>query len=186
MRWTDADVFLKILEEPPDSATLILLAPTPGFAAADHSLALPAIPIRAGSRPTQIVSFLKVANHAEGRGSELRVADSPPAAPAWLFARPRGVATACDSAFSAFSIRPQAPENTAELFAATAQLAKQEKESFENILALFYSLLTDLLEISQGPRSRLPRNPDLSREVEALARRSIGNGSPGYAAAWTA
>ena len=29
MRWTDADVFLKILEEPPDSATLILLAPKP-------------------------------------------------------------------------------------------------------------------------------------------------------------
>src|SRR5487761_1274681 len=27
MRWTDADVFLKILEEPPDSATLILLEP---------------------------------------------------------------------------------------------------------------------------------------------------------------
>src|SRR5579864_9431629 len=27
MRWTDADVFLKILEEPPESATLILLAP---------------------------------------------------------------------------------------------------------------------------------------------------------------
>ncbi len=29
MRWTDADVFLKILEEPPECATLILLAPTP-------------------------------------------------------------------------------------------------------------------------------------------------------------
>src|ERR1700728_4213923 len=29
MRWTDADVFLKILEEPPESATLILLAPSP-------------------------------------------------------------------------------------------------------------------------------------------------------------
>ncbi len=29
MRWTDADIFLKILEEPPESATLILLAPTP-------------------------------------------------------------------------------------------------------------------------------------------------------------
>ena len=29
MRWTDADVFLKILEEPPESSTLILLAPTP-------------------------------------------------------------------------------------------------------------------------------------------------------------
>src|SRR5579863_5749892 len=29
MRWNDADVFLKILEEPPESATLVLLAPTP-------------------------------------------------------------------------------------------------------------------------------------------------------------
>src|SRR5580700_9856657 len=29
MRWTDADLFLKILEEPPESATLILLAGTP-------------------------------------------------------------------------------------------------------------------------------------------------------------
>src|SRR5580704_8136536 len=29
MRWNDADLFLKILEEPPESATLILLAPTP-------------------------------------------------------------------------------------------------------------------------------------------------------------
>src|ERR1700733_6590232 len=29
MRWTDADLLLKILEEPPESATLILLAPTP-------------------------------------------------------------------------------------------------------------------------------------------------------------
>src|ERR1700681_4857207 len=29
MRWTDADIFLKILEEPPESATLILQAPFP-------------------------------------------------------------------------------------------------------------------------------------------------------------
>src|ERR1700728_3038507 len=29
MRWNDADLFLKILEEPPESATLILLATTP-------------------------------------------------------------------------------------------------------------------------------------------------------------
>jgi DNA polymerase III gamma/tau subunit len=60
---------------------------------------------------------------------------------------------------------------TAEIFAATAQLAKQEKESFENILTLFYSLLTDLLELSQGPKSSLARNPDLRRELEALSRK---------------
>ena len=58
---------------------------------------------------------------------------------------------------------------TAEIFVATTQLAKQEKESFENILTLFYSLLTDLLELSQGPKSRLARNPDLRRELEALS-----------------
>src|SRR5277367_918573 len=29
MRWNDADLFLKILEEPPESATLVLLAPSP-------------------------------------------------------------------------------------------------------------------------------------------------------------
>ena len=58
-----------------------------------------------------------------------------------------------------------------EIFAATAQLAKQEKESFENILTLFYSLLTDLLELSQGPKSSLARNPDLRRELEALSKK---------------
>src|SRR6202043_3161501 len=56
------------------------------------------------------------------------------------------------------------------IFAATAQFAKQEKESFENILALFYSLLTDLLEFSQGPKSSLPKNPDLRRELETLSK----------------
>src|SRR6201984_1163305 len=29
MRWTDADIFLKVLEEPPESSTFILLAPAP-------------------------------------------------------------------------------------------------------------------------------------------------------------
>ena len=55
-----------------------------------------------------------------------------------------------------------AGEKFAGIFAATAQLAKQEKESFENILELFYSLLTDLLELSQGLKSSLLRNPDLT------------------------
>jgi hypothetical protein len=62
-------------------------------------------------------------------------------------------------------------EKFSEIFSATAQLAKQEKESFENILQLFYSLLTDLLEFSQGPKSSLPRNPDMSRELEALSKK---------------
>jgi len=58
------------------------------------------------------------------------------------------------------------------IFAATAQLAKQEKESFENILELFYSLFADVLEFSQAPKSSVPRNPDLRREVENLAKKT--------------
>jgi hypothetical protein len=49
--------------------------------------------------------------------------------------------------------------------------AKQEKESFENVLELFYSLLTDLLEFSQGLKSSLLRNPDLRRELETLSKK---------------
>jgi hypothetical protein len=38
-------------------------------------------------------------------------------------------------------------------------------------LELFYSLLTDLLELSCGPKSCVPRNPDLRRELETLGKR---------------
>jgi len=62
-------------------------------------------------------------------------------------------------------------EKYGEIFAATAQLSKQEQESFENILALFYSLLTDLLESSEGSKSSLLRNPDLRKEVEVLSKK---------------
>jgi DNA polymerase III gamma/tau subunit len=62
-------------------------------------------------------------------------------------------------------------KNYSEIFAMTAQLAKQEQESFENVLTLIYSFLTDLLESSQGPKSILPRNPDLRREIETLGHK---------------
>jgi len=59
-----------------------------------------------------------------------------------------------------------------KLFAMTAQLAKSEKVPFENILDLFYSLLTDLLELSCDPKNSVLRNPDLRRELEALSAKA--------------
>ena len=56
-----------------------------------------------------------------------------------------------------------------EVLRGSARLAKSEKESFENLLDVFYSLCNDLLELSQGPRSPVLRNPDLRRELEALS-----------------
>jgi DNA polymerase III subunit delta' len=168
MRWTDADIFLKILEEPPESATLILLASMP------DSL-LPTIRSRClqfhfAPVPLEAIeSFLK--ERREGKPAERKLA-------AQLADGSPGLALSIDlddskrlrSSVIGLLARAAAGENYREVFAATAQLAKQEKESFENILAVFYSLLTDLLEISQSPKSSLPRNPDLRRELESLGR----------------
>jgi DNA polymerase-3 subunit delta' len=169
MRWNDADLFLKILEEPPESATLILLAPTP------DSL-LPTIRSRclqfhfAPVAVDQIEAFLKERTQMKAADRKLaaQLADGSP-----------GVALSIDLAESARLRRSVlellenavAGQNYGEIFAATAQLAKQEKESFENILELFYSLVTDLLEISQSSKSSLPRNPDLRRELESLGKK---------------
>jgi len=169
MRWTDADVFLKILEEPPETATLVLLAQSP------DSL-LPTIRSRclqfhfAPVAEQEIDAFLKARGRAKAADRKLaaRLSNGSP-----------GVALALDLEESARLRRSIlrlleqaiAGGKYGEIFSATAQLAKQEKESFENILGLFYSLLTDLLEFSQGPASSLPRNPDLARELEALSRK---------------
>jgi DNA polymerase III subunit delta' len=168
MRWTDADLFLKILEEPPESATLILLASTP------DSL-LPTIRSRclqfhfAPVPVEDIESFLK--ERGERKAAERKTA-------AQLGDGSPGVALSIDldeskrlrASVLSLLAKAAAGENYREVFAATAQLAKQEKESFENILAIFYSLLTDLLEVSQSPKSSLPRNPDLRRELESLGK----------------
>jgi len=169
MRWNDADLFLKILEEPPESTTLILLAPTP------DSL-LPTIRSRclqfhfAPVPNDQIEAFLKERSPLKSAERKLaaQLSDGSP-----------GLALAIDLRESArlrrsvLHLLEQAAtgQRHGELFAATAQLAKQEKESFENILDLFYSLLTDLLELSQNAKSSLPRNPDLRGELESLGKK---------------
>jgi len=168
MRRTDADVFLKILEEPPETATLILLA-----TAADSLL--PTIRSRclrfhfAPVPAAQVEEFLKARRDLKPAERKLaaQLSDGSP-----------GVALAIDLAESArlrrsvlqLVERAVRGEGYRQIFAATAQLAKNEKESFENILGLFYSLVSDLLELSQGPANIVPRNPDLRRELETLGK----------------
>src|SRR6202453_3436590 len=70
MRWNDADVFLKILEEPPESATLILLAPTPDSllpTIRSRSLQFHFAPVPA----EQVEQFLK--DSAHGKPSERKL-----------------------------------------------------------------------------------------------------------------
>jgi ribosomal protein L29 len=55
------------------------------------------------------------------------------------------------------------------LFADTSALSKDRESSFEELLALFYSLLTDLLELTAKANSPALRNPHLTSELKALA-----------------
>jgi len=169
MRWTDADLLLKILEEPPESATLIVLAPTPDSllqTVRSRCLQFHFAPVPM----EQVEAFLK--QHGMAKPSERKLA-------AQLSCGSPGMALAVDLEESARLRRSLlhlleqavAGERYDEIFAVTAQLAKQEKESFENVLDLLYSLLTDLLELSQGSNSSLPRNPDLHRDVQILSQK---------------
>jgi DNA polymerase III subunit delta' len=168
MRWTDADVFLKILEEPPETATLILLATSPDSmlpTIRSRCLQFHFAPVSAEA----IELFLKERSDRKPveRKMAAQLADGSP-----------GLALSIDLEESkrlranvlSLLAKAAAGDDYREVFAATAQLAKQEKESFENILAVFYSLLTDLLEVSQSPKSSVPRNPDLRRELESLGK----------------
>lgn len=167
MRWTDADVFLKILEEPPETATLILLAPR-----ADSLL--PTIRSRcltfwfAPIAPADIEGLLKERSEwkAAERKLAAQLADGSPGAALRMnleeSARLRREVLQLIT--DAMNGKPHHA-----IFAATARLAKEESESFENVLGLFYSLLADLLELSHSSKSFVPRNPDLRHDLERLA-----------------
>lgn len=168
MRWTDADLFLKILEEPPESATLILLAVSPDSMPPTirsrclqfHFAPVPAKEIeallkdRTGAKPADRALAAQLADGSPGAVLSLDLANSARLR--------RGVLRLLEQSLAA--------ENYSDIFAATAQLSKQEKESFENVLQLFYSLFTDLLEVSTAPKCSLIRNPDLLSDLERLGK----------------
>ncbi len=172
MRWDYANIFLKVLEEPPDTATLILLAPTP-------DTLLPTIQSRclkfhfAPLTVEQVEQLLK--QKTSLKPAERRLA-------AQLAAGSPGVAMTLDLEESArvrrellelieAALEGRAGPNT---FVLTEQLSRRQKEGLENLLELFYSLLRDLLELSCDPNSALVRNPDLRAELERVAPRVTG------------
>jgi len=169
MRWNDADLFLKILEEPPESATLILLAPSPDSmlpTIRSRCLQFHLAPVaveeidaflkaRSDKKPAERKLAAQLAGGSPGAALEMNLDESTRLR--------RSILKLLETAIQG--------EKSSELFAATAQLAKQEKESFENVLGLLYSLLNDLLELSQGPKNSFSRNPDLQPELQALSRK---------------
>src|SRR5256712_13210635 len=141
MRWDVQNVLLKVLEEPPGSATLILTAPSP------YSL-LPTILSRcmqfhfAPLATADVETILK--EKTDKSPAQIRQA-------AQLSEGSTGLAlemdadAALNSRQSALRILERAArgQGFAQLFAETSALAKDREDSFEAQLAVFYGLLTD-------------------------------------------
>src|SRR4029434_7214244 len=72
----------------------------------------------------------------------------------------------------ALKIRDRASrgEDFGQIFALTSALAKDRDTSFEDQLSVFYSLLSDLLELSSGIHTPQIRNLPLRKELEVAAR----------------
>src|SRR5262249_42311006 len=128
MRWDVANVFLKILEEPPGSATLILTAPSP------YSL-LPTIVSRcmqfhfAPLPPADVEKILR--EHSDRKPAEIKLAAQLSEGSPGL-ALELNVETAQQRRREALRILQRASrgEGFAQLFADTATIAKDRESSF--------------------------------------------------------
>ena len=175
MRWDVANVFLKILEEPPGSATLILTAPSP-------SALLPTIVSRcmqfhfAPLPLPEVEQILK--SHTGHKPSEVKLAAQLSEGSPGL-AMELNLEEAVEKRRTALRVLERAAKGQgfAQLFTDTSALAKDRESSLEDLLAVFYGLLSDLLELSAGVHAPHLRNPHLAKELAALA------GSPDTA--WT-
>jgi DNA polymerase-3 subunit delta' len=167
MRWDVANVFLKILEEPPGSATLILTAPSP------YSL-LPTIVSRclqfhfAPLPQTDVEKILqdKTDRKPADRKLAAQLAEGSPG-----LAIEMNLEQAAQQRRNALRILERAArgEGFAQLFSETAALAKDRESSFEEQIAVFYGLLSDLLELTSGVKQPTLRNVPLVKELTALA-----------------
>ncbi len=179
MRWDIANIFLKILEEAPDSTTIIMLAQS-------RNQLLPTVvsrcvPFEFAPVPAEQMEALLKAHtklDAKGRALASEMAEGSP-----------GAAIGMDVE-KMFELRKTAmkllqlgaTEKSSLLFGLTAQITKKDAVPFESLLDALYSVLADLLEITSraGASSAmrdgnakdiriLLRNPGLARELRELA-----------------
>src|SRR5579864_2420999 len=168
MRWDVASVFLKILEEPPGSATLILTAPSPyallptivSRCMQFHFAALPQAEVekilkeKTDRKPADIKLAAQLAEGSPGLAIEMDVEQAAQ--------QRRGALRILE--------RAARGEGFSQLFADTSALAKDRESSFEEQLGVFYGLLTDLLELTSGVKRPALRNVPLAKELEILTK----------------
>ena len=168
LRTDFSDLLLKVLEEPPESATLILVTTRPNK-----------LPDTVRSRcvefrlsPLGIEEIQEyLSKHTKRRAAERKIL-------AHLSAGSLGTALTIPLEDSK-GLRQQLLEYFrvalergpySKLFDLTENLFKsEEQESFENVLEILYSLLNDLLHIKLGRPEPCLRNLDLGAELKEIA-----------------
>jgi DNA polymerase-3 subunit delta' len=168
MHYNVSNVFLKILEEPPGSATLILTAPSP------YAL-LPTIVSRclqfhfAPLPQTAVEKILK--EKTDRKPAEIKLAAQLAEGSPGL-AIEMDVNAAAERRRSALQILERAAQGQGfgQLFTATAALAKDRDSSFEDQIGVFYGLLTDLLELTSKVKEPVLRNAPLAKELDSLSK----------------
>jgi DNA polymerase III subunit delta' len=168
MRWDVANVFLKILEEPPGSATLVLTAPSP------FSLLTTIVSrcLQFHFAPLPQAEVEKILKEKTSRTPSERQLAAQLAEGSPGLAMEIDVEQAISQRRTALRILERAArgEGFAQLFADTSALAKDKESSFEEQILVFYSLLGDLLELTSGAKHSVLRNVSLSRELQALSK----------------
>jgi len=168
MRWDVANVFLKILEEPPGSATLVLTAPSPyallptivsrclqfHFAPLPQAAVEKILKEKTARKPAEIKLAAQLAEGSPGLAIEM------------------DVDAAAQRRRNALGILERAAQGHgfAQLFSDTSALAKDRDSSFEDQISVFYGLLTDLLELTSKLKEPVLRNAPLTKELELLAK----------------
>jgi DNA polymerase-3 subunit delta' len=166
MRGDVANAFLKILEEPPGSATLLLIARSP------YNL-LPTILSRCMQFQFAPLAQADVEKILEQR-TERKPAENKLAAE--LAEGSPGLAMEMDVEQTAqrrrdalrMLERVARGQDFSQLFAGTATLAKDKDASFSEQLSVLYGLLSDLLEVTSGIKRPELRNQALARELQSL------------------
>jgi DNA polymerase III subunit delta' len=166
------NAFLKILEEPPETTTLILMTAQPdALLSTIRSRCLQFFFAPLGTEDVEHV----LEQHSKMAPAARRLA-------AQLSRGCPGAALSLDLEESRrlrrevlqLIERAAAGRNFTEVFQLTAQLTKCESIPFENLLELFYNVFHDLLDAVSGVTLPALRNPDLRGEIEALAKRLPG------------
>jgi DNA polymerase-3 subunit delta' len=168
MRSDVANVFLKILEEPPGSATLILTAPSafsllPTILSRCMQFHFAPLPV------PEVEKILKA--HSDRKPAELKLAAQLSEGSPGL-ALEMDLEDAVEKRRTALRVLERAArgQGFAQLFADTTALAKDRESSFEDLVAVFYGLLSDLLEVKAELATPMLRNPHLAKELGALAK----------------